>query len=188
MINKITTLISFLKELICSKINANVRYKIIEVTNEQTVIWLNCIQTNTIFSKKIVDLTIDLDLISQLLPEQACYCGILLGENLKKRDESGYYPNMAVIKKNFFLYTKAGNNCTDIAFDRFENVIYTHPKTKKICSHNAINIISDRSLINLFHPTVACFIGFHVGYKNTDTNLSSTTKTKGHLRLIINSC
>lgn len=59
-----------------------------------------------------------------------------------------------------------------------------HPKKKLICSYKANDIASDKSLINLFHPTVACYIGLHLGHKSTMPFCDVTKKTKGNLRLI----
>lgn len=185
--NKIITCISFIQRLIYSRIRADFRYKIIDVKNGKEVLVLQCMQTNAIFIKKISETTIDLDIIGQLLPEQACFWGILLGELLKIRGEGSLHSNMALLQNDFFLYAKeTDNHCKNIAFDRFGNVIFTHPKTKLICSHRAIDIVSDRLLINSFHPTMACYIGLYVGHKNTMKHSNSNLKTKGNLRLVSN--
>ena len=104
--NKITNVTSFINQLLSSKIDPDVRYKIIDVSNEKTVIWLQCLQTNTIFNKKISGTNIDLDVIGKLLPEQACFWGILLGEFLKNRGDGGSHPNMTLLQNDFFLYAK----------------------------------------------------------------------------------
>tara|TARA_Y100000588_G_scaffold390191_1_gene494931 strand:+ start:2400 stop:2924 length:525 start_codon:yes stop_codon:yes gene_type:complete len=174
--------------LISSKIHPDVRYKIIDVSNEKTVIWLQCLQTNAIFYKKIAGTTIDLDIIGKLLPEQACFFGILLGEFLRIRGDGDAHSNMTLLQNDFFLYAKEANNqCKSITFDRFGNIIFSHPKTKSICSKRAIDIVSDRVLINLFHPTIACFIGLYVGHKSSMKHTNSNVKMKGNLRLVINS-
>ena len=185
--NTAVRLYHFLNRFISLKTKPDIRYSIIDVSNEKTVIWLQCIQTNIIFYKKISVITIDLDIIGKLLPEQACFWGILLGEFLKIRGEGSSYGNMTLLQNDFFLYAKeTDNHCKSIAFDRFGNIIFTHPKTKKICSHSAIDIVSNQSLINSFHPTVACFIGLYVGHKSTMKNSNENLKSKGNLRLVSN--
>lgn len=186
--NKIITVTSFINRLLSSKTHPDVRYKIIDISNEKTVIWLQCLQTNAIFYKKISGTTIDLDIIGKLLPEQACFWGILLGEFLKIRGDGSSHSDMTLLQNDFFLYAKEANNqCKSVTFDRFGNIIFSHPKTKLACSKRASDIVSDRVLINLFHPTMACFIGLHVGHKSTMKNSNSNVKIKGNLRLVINS-
>jgi len=187
--DKIITVTSFINNLVSLKIRPDVRYKIIDVSNEKTVIWLQCLQTNAIFCKKISGTNIDLDIIGKLQPEQACFWGILLGEFLKIRGDRNSSSNMTLLQNDFFLYAKeTDDQCKSITFDRFGNIIFLHPKTNIICSNRASDIVSDRLLINLFHPTMACFIGLHVGHKSTMKHSNpSNVKTKGNLRLVINS-
>lgn len=178
-------MISFFNSILDSKLNNDVQYKIIDVTNDQTIIWLQSLQTNIVFNQKISGTTIDLDIIGKLLPEQACFWGILLGEFLKIRGEGSSYSTMTLLKNDFFLYEAENiNRCKNITLDRFGNIIFMHPKKKTICSYSAKNIASDKSLINLFHPTVACYIGLYLGHKSTMPSYDITTKTKGNLRLI----
>lgn len=186
--NKVTSVISYFQRLLRSKIRTDVRFKIIDVSNDKTVVWLQCIQTNAIFQKKIEGITIDLDIIGKLLPEQACFWGILLGEFLNIRGEGSSYSSMTLLQNDFFLYAKeSSNHCKSITFDRFGNIMFAHPKTKLICSQQASEIVSDRTLINSFHPTMACFIGLYFGHKNTRKRSNINIKTKGNLRLISNS-
>lgn len=183
--NKFKLITSFLNSIVDSKINQDVQYKIIDVTNDQTVIWLQSLQTNIVFNQKISGTTIDLDIIGKLLPEQACFWGILLGEFLKIRGEGSSYSTMTLLKNDFFLYeTENINRCKNITLDRFGNIIFMHPKKKTICSYRVNDIASDKSLINLFHPTVACYIGLYLGHKSTMPSCDVTKKTKGNLRLI----
>ena len=185
--NKIVTVGSFINRLVSSKIHPDVRYRIIDVSNDKTVIWLQCLQTNAIFYKKISGTIIDLSIIGKLLPEQACFWGILLGEFLKIRSDGCSQSNMTLLQNDFCLYaTEADNQCKSVTIDRFGNIIFTHPKTKTICSKRASDIVSDRVLINLFHPTMACFIGLNVGYKTSMKQSTSNVKIKGNLRLVSN--
>ncbi|MCR9192826.1 MAG: hypothetical protein NXI01_09280 [Gammaproteobacteria bacterium] len=186
--NQLKSILSLLKRTVYSKLKHNVQYKIIDVTNEQTVIWLQSLQTNVVFNQKISATSIDLDIIGKLLPEQACFWGILLGEFLKIRGEGSSYSTMALLKNDFFLYeTENINRCKDITLDRRGNIIFMHPRKKTICSYDAKDIASDKSLINLFHPTVACYIGLYLGHKSTMPSFDATKKTKGNLRLITRS-
>ena len=183
--NKFKLITSFLNSIVDSKLNQDVQYKIIDVTNDQTVIWLQSLQTNIVFNQKISGTTIDLDIIGKLLPEQACFWGILLGEFLKIRGEGSSYSTMTLLKNDFFLYeTENINRCKNITLDRFGNIIFMHPKKKTICSYRVRDIASDKSLINLFHPTVACYIGLYLGHKSTMPSCDVIKKTKGNLRLI----
>lgn len=183
--NKFKLITSFLNSIVDSKLNQDVQYKIIDVTNDQTVIWLQSLQTNIVFNQKISGTTIDLDIIGKLLPEQACFWGILLGEFLKIRGEGSSYSTMTLLKNDFFLYeTENINRCKNITLDRFGNIIFMHPKKKTICSYRVHDIASDKSLINLFHPTVACYIGLYLGHKSTMPSCDVIKKTKGNLRLI----
>jgi hypothetical protein len=178
---------SAVKNLFLSKKQLDVRYKIIDISNEKTVVWLQCLQTNAIFNKKISGTTIDLDIIGNLLPEQACFWGILLGEFLKLRGEGSSYSNIALLKGDFFLHAKNSDiDGKSIAFDRFGNLLFIHPEDKEICSRSASDVVLDRLLINSFHPTVACYIGLYVGHKSTLKGSSFNLKTKGHLRLVSN--
>lgn len=101
--DKYKSITSFLNRIVDSKLNQDVQYKIIDVTNDQTVIWLQSLQTNIVFNQKISASSIDLDIIGKLLPEQACFWGILLGEFLKIRGEGSSYSTMALLKNDFFI-------------------------------------------------------------------------------------
>ena len=183
--NKFKLITAFLSRIVDSKINNDIQYKIIDVTNEKTIIWLQSLQTNIVFNQKISCSTIDLDIIGKIPPEQACFWGILLGELLKVRGEGSSNSSMTLLKNDFFLYeTENSNRCKNITLDRFGNIIFMHPKKRVICSYRVNDIAADKSLINLFHPTVACYIGLYVGHKSTMPSCDIIKKAKGNLRLI----
>ena len=163
-----------IKKAILLKINSDVLYNIVSFSDKSYEVSFQCNLTRAIFSKSIQDAITDPSIICHINSEQACFLGLKAGIGLRAKEISITYTNL----DNNYNVDK-----NPLIFDRVGNMIFMHPKTNKKCMMKPEFVISERELINLFPPCVACSIGIFVGYKKLIQPLQLKT-TKHNLRLV----
>lgn len=130
----------------------NHEYIIVGYEEKTEIVSLQCSITKSTITRNIIDVIFNEDILSQMLPEQACYLGIISASILSKSE----------IKKNKTFEVNAKGLAYII--DRHGNIVFINPETKNRCSYRPEYIASNQQLINLFHPAVACSIGVGIGF------------------------
>ena len=158
------------------------KYKVIAFCEERSEFTFQCVRTRAIYSEKAMSVVMDDEIINNLHPEQACYVGLKVGALLRKKDRV-----KAKLKRNFAIdFSEKKKQVGMLIIDRYSNLIFTHPKTKKRCSIKIEYIIADKELINLFSPSAACYLGIYMGRRKSFVANSVIDKRCGQLKLVVN--
>lgn len=171
--------------IIFQRFFSRVKFIIIDHNEEDALTFL-CYGTRAFFKKNLIEAIFDDKLIAGLWPEQACFLGILFGEQTLKNN---FYYNYEKYKKK---HTKTSGHFhslinNEVVFDRKGQLIYTDKTTGQVRVDDPILVASKKELINQFTPSVACSIGVFVGKnigrlqngdKQTDKTPDITTGNK----------
>jgi hypothetical protein len=111
------------------------------------------------FKKNLSDAIVDNNLITGLLPEQACFLGLLWGKSVKTRTQASNHDH--VINNT---YTNTGT-LEQIAFDRMGNLIFFDRKENQLKKEKAVIIAASQTYINQFDSISAKEIGIFVGMR-----------------------
>lgn len=108
-------------------------------------------------------------ILSTLNPYEAALIGYYYGMNYKKMTKKNYIKNSSFFLKNDDSYKNAiisidRNNCVG-----FTTNISNRPKQIYM---QPMHILSQKKIINDFHPVQACFIGISAGIKQVTNHLN----------------
>lgn len=125
-------------------------YKIVGEAPNKGVFLIQCLSNMIIENVSLEKSINNKALIGGLASYQACYLGMIAGENLRKKELP-----VSILG----LPSVSAHSDAPLIFDRHGNIIFSHPKTKKRCSYQLSYIVSEKSLISLFSSEIAFYIG-----------------------------
>lgn len=168
--NRIGKHLQWIKSAIVAKLQSRVKYRIVDFCDKTCRVSFQCNITRACFSKPVISAILDTEILGQLLPEQACFLGLVASKGIRQ-NKIQYAGSRELMQGQLILQCAEGEtDKPDLIFDRYGNFIFLHPKTKKRCVMRPEYVISQEKLINLFHPSVACAIGFQVGFKRRSSS------------------
>lgn len=174
----------WVKNTINIRLRSSIRYDIVGFSDRNYRVMLQCRVERACFPRDIMSAISDSVLISQMLPEQACFLGLLAGEGLARGELS--YVREYECPQNHLAAPRNDADQFQLVIDRHGNVIYIHPKTKKRCVMSSEYIVSTQEAIHLFPPTLACALGLYVGRKIAHRKTVRLEHTERHLTLVKN--
>lgn len=149
------------------------KYRIVEVNTDSQEMTFCAIGKSVLLKRKFSDAVGDNNLISGLLPMDACWLGGYYGKSLKDN-----IAGRNKFKKSTHISHLLDNPLSQyriFSIKRNGDIVYCDKNSKVELSGLPLILARDESIISRFHPTQACYIGVLAGL-NFEKKLQSTNK------------
>lgn len=163
------------------RVKSNIKYIIVWYDDAECIETFVCNGGRSNFKRNLSEIIKDNDFISGLIPEQACFMGLVWGKNIARVMGSGGCEDYEGLSSSDAV-DKSSGEFEKIGFDRMGNLIFYNKLKNQAITEKAIIVAASSDFINKFDPVSAKEIGIFIGNRiNKGIGITETETSRRSL-------